>query len=187
MNFTDYSQLFRTILTAEKPEAPYDDEHYINYVKLNESRQNRWLKKGVLSPELVETVKSISTPQSWIIITEPWCGDASHNVPFLVLMAELNPLITLDIQLRDSEPFLIEHYLTNGGKSIPKLVIRDEQGDDLFVWGPRPEEAQALFLKLKEENADFEQQKIALQEWYNENKGVALQNELNEALKTLLA
>lgn len=178
MTYTEYTGIFDTILGSENPAAPYNNPDYLNYTKLNESRQRRWTKRGELSEETIEAIKSIDKSQHWIIITEPWCGDASHNVPFLVKMAELNPLISYDIQLRDSEPLLINDYLTNGGKAIPKMVARDENGRDLFTWGPRPAKAQELFLELKSSNADFEQQKIALQEWYNENKGLDVQKEV---------
>lgn len=185
MNFTDYQQTFDRILSGELTTAPYDDPHFLEYVKLNHSRQNRWVKKGVLIDEAVEAVQNIQSKQTWVLIAEPWCGDASHNVPFIVKLAELNPLITLEIQLRDSEGSEIDSYLTNGGKAIPKLIIRDENKHDLHVWGPRPSEAQALFHKLKEQNLTLEEQKIGLQQWYNENQGFALQTEIALAIKQL--
>lgn len=146
---------------------------------------NRWLKKGELSATFVETVKGISQPQQWIVITEPWCGDAAHSVPFIQLAAELNPLISVDYELRDAEPFRINEYLTGGSKSIPKLIIRDSQGADLATWGPRPVACQKLFDRLKAENADFEQQKIATQQWYNADKGQSVQAELETILTAL--
>ena len=185
MNFSDYQQTFDRILSGELTSAPYDDEHFVEYVKLNHSRQNRWLKKGILLAEAVEAINNIQSKQTWVLITEPWCGDAAHTVPFIVKLAELNPLITLDIQIRDSEGSEIDSYLTNGGKAIPKLIIRDASGNDLLVWGPRPAEAQALFHKLKEQNRTFEEQKIALQQWYNENQGEAVQKEIAHAIKQL--
>lgn len=94
-------------------------------------------------------------------------------------------MITYDLQLRDSEPFLIEDYLTNGGKAIPKLISRDENGNDLFVWGPRPAGAQELMNRLKEENAEFETIKIELQNWYNHDKGKQIQSELKELLMSI--
>lgn len=186
MNFTDYQQTFDRILSGELTTAPYDDPHFLEYVKLNHSRQNRWVKKGVLIDEAVEAVKSIQTKQNWVLITEPWCGDASHNVAFIVKLTELNPLISLDIELRDSENSEIDSYLTNGGKAIPKLIIRNENNKDLHVWGPRPAEAQALFHKLKEQNLTLEEQKIGLQQWYNENQGLAVQTEIAQAIKQLV-
>ena len=185
MNFSEYQQTFDRILSGELTSAPYDDSHFIEYTKLNHSRQNRWVKKGVLINEAVEAINNIQFKQTWVLITEPWCGDAAHNVPFIVKLAELNPLIALDIQLRDSEGSEIDSYLTNGGKAIPKLIIRDENNQDLHVWGPRPAEAQALFHKLKEQNLTLEEQKIGLQQWYNENQGEAVQKEIAHAVKQL--
>lgn len=183
MNFEEYHALFSQILTSTKVEAPYDDPEYLNYTKLNKSRQKRWAKNGVILEETKIVFSNLSTKQHWIIISEPWCGDASHIVAFLVKMAELNPMISYEIQLRDSAPFLIEKYLTNGTKAIPKLIIRDENGNDRAVWGPRPEKAQNMFLSLKEANIEKTEQKIALQNWYNEDEGVAIQKEVCALMK----
>ena len=185
MTFSEYQKLFDTILAEKTIEKPYDNPHFLEYVKLNNSRQKRWLKKGEIAEEIKLTVQSITKKQTWIVITEPWCGDAAHNVPFIAKLAELNPNITLKIQLRDSENSEIESYLTNGGRSIPKLIARNESGADIFTWGPRPAESQFIFDQLKAENATFKTQKIALQEWYNKNAGCAIQEEILAILKSI--
>ncbi len=178
MNFQTYLEQFEHILTASNRQAPYDNEDYLNYTKLNWSRMNRWLKKGVLLPLVKEKIQSIAEKQEWIVITEPWCGDASHIVPFIHMMAELNPLIEVSYELRDSEPHRIEHYLTNGSKAIPKLVIKNAAGEDLATWGPRPAACQVLYKELHESKAPFEEVKIKLQNWYNEHQGVEIQEEI---------
>jgi hypothetical protein len=182
MTFNYYQKIFDEVLAGKISHSPYDDPHFLEYTKLNFSRQNRWLKKGEILPESFAAVNSISKKQRWVIITEPWCGDAAHCVPFIVKLAELNPLITLEIQLRDSENSEIENYLTNGGKSIPQLIIRDENKTDLFVWGPRPEPATILFLELKEKEFSFEDLKIALQNWYNKDLGQTIQKEIAKGI-----
>jgi hypothetical protein len=184
MDFTTYQDLFTEILHGKIVDKPYDDVHYLEYVKLNLSRQNRWLKTGELTSETKSTIQSIQQKQQWLLITEPWCGDASHIVPFIVKMADLNPLITLDLQLRDSPESEIDNYLTNGGKSIPMLIVRNEDNSDLFHWGPRPADCQQLYLGLKDSNAPFEEVKITLQQWYNQNKGVDIQNEIGLLLNS---
>lgn len=181
MTYEAYTQLFQDILSSENPAAPYDDPHYLEYAKLNYSRSNRWMKHGEILEKAKEHVQHIFVDQTWVLITEPWCGDAAHIVPFIVKLAELSHHVTLEIQLRDSGSE-IDSYLTNGGKSIPKLIIRNEHGSDVAVWGPRPKACQELFNQLKEENADFETQKIALQNWYNTDKGVAIQEELAKVI-----
>lgn len=183
MNYREYQQLFDDILSSSDSQPPYNNTDYMNYTKLNQARMKRWDKTMQLDEELVSALREIPQKQHWIIIVEPWCGDVSHILPFLVRLAEQSSNITYDLQLRDSEPFLINSYLTNGGKSIPKLIARDEAGNDIFVWGPRPKEAQELMTGLKARNADFETIKTELQNWYNADKGQSLQKELLEFYK----
>lgn len=177
-----YLEKFEEVLAQETPQPPYDEPMYMEYFKLNRSRQKRWLKTAEINERLKTVIKGIKEKQTWYLITEPWCGDAAHNVPFIYMMTELNANITLKIVWRDVEPYMINDYLTNGGKAIPKLVIRDKNEKDLHTWGPRPDECQVLFTRLKEENADFEKQKIELQNWYNKDKGESLQNEFLKML-----
>lgn len=179
-----YNQYFEEILANENPSAPYDDPHFLDYTKMNQKRSTRWFKHGEILPEMKTAIEQIKAPQKWVLITEPWCGDAAHSVPFIQMISDLNPLISLEIQLRDSDSE-IEKYLTNGGKSIPILVIRNESNEDLAVWGPRPKDCQVVFQQLKDENADFEAMKVALQNWYNHNKGVDIQQELIELISNI--
>jgi hypothetical protein len=178
MNFKDYLTHFEQILSAKKQVAPYDDPAFLNYAKLNWSRMNRWLKKGVISDDSKAVVQSIHAPQKWILIVEPWCGDAAHIVPIIELLAQQNQNISLDIQLRDTEPFLIHSYLTNGAKAIPILIIRDQLNEDLVVWGPRPKGCAAVQESLKAKNIPLEELKVALQNWYNADAGKEIQQEI---------
>ncbi|PWV55598.1 thioredoxin-like protein [Chitinophaga sp. S165] len=187
MNANTYQQLFISILADPAPLSPYNNPTYMNYVKLNQRRIERWHKHGILNPELIAAVQRIDKPQTWTIITEAWCGDAAHTQPFIQMVAEKNPLITLDYQLRDSPPFLIESHLTNGKKAIPKLVITDGMGNELASWGSRPAQCQALFYELVAAHVSHDDKEIAIQKWYNEDKGVSVQLELLTILERLEA
>lgn len=178
MTFQTYLEQFEQILNAPNPQSPYDNADYLNYTKLNWSRMNRWLKKGEILADVKAKIQSIKESQQWIVITEPWCGDASHIVPFIHMMAELNPLIHIDFELRDAEPNRIENYLTNGGKAIPKLIIKNTNGEDLATWGPRPAECQKFYQEMHANKLPLEELKIGLQNWYNEHHGVEIQKEI---------
>lgn len=178
MDYTRYLELFDQILQSKAPVPPYDKPDYHQYTRLNQSRMKRWRQSMQLDPQLEKELRQTAKPEKWIIITEPWCGDAAHSVPFLVSMTELSPLITLDIQLRDSPPYLIDSYLTGTSKSIPKLIVRNEKDQDLWTWGPRPEGAQALMNDLKARNAPFETIVEELQQWYNQDRGRSLCREV---------
>ncbi|MGJ1321719.1 thioredoxin family protein [Sphingobacterium sp. PCS056] len=178
MQFDEYISYFQTILDDPQQYEVYQDEEILSYTKLNWSRMNRWLKKFQPNAETTSFINGISIKQHWILITEPWCGDAAHSVPMIYQLVKNNPAIVLDIQLRDSEPYIIEQYLTNGGKSIPKLIIRNEQDEDIAVWGPRPQGCTDLFVMMKEKGAEFHEIKEEIQKWYNHDKGVAIQQEI---------
>jgi len=188
MDFANYEQYFQSILNGEITNAPYDNPAYMNYTKLNWTRQQRWLKTGEMNADLINLVMQVKQPQHWIVITEPWCGDAAHILPFIHKLSQMNPAITLDIQLRDTAPYLIDNYLTGASrsKSIPKLIVRNSEDQDLMVWGPRPQENQELFEQMKGDERDMEEIKLLLQKWYNDDKGRSLQHELLEALTPIV-
>ena len=125
--------------------------------------------------------------QKWYLITEPWCGDAAHLTPFIQKIAEYSPHIELHVILRDGDDNMIDSYLTDGSKSIPKLIVRDDNNTDLFTWGPRPIEAKELVDNLKESTKTTQEKKAALQVWYNNDKGISIQRELMAQLKQVSA
>lgn len=188
MNTEQYLAYMNAIVQTnlEDQVTPYTKAEYLEYTRLNTSRQSRWLKTQTVSEDLQAVLKEIKSPQQWLVITEPWCGDAAHVNPFIMLAAKENGLINLTFELRDSAPFSIEKYLTNGAKAIPKLVIRDEHGNDLATWGPRPAGCQALYTELKARNAAFDEVLTAVQNWYNSNKGKEIQEELTKLLKEVM-
>lgn len=177
MNYAEYLQYTQHLLSGPSYPPPYDNPVYLEYARLGNSRMKRWGNSMILLENLVNYVRSIDQPQTWIVITEPWCGDAAPMIPFISGLAKENPFISLDIQLRDQPPFLIEKYLTNGGKSIPKLIVRNANGKDLFTWGPRPAYAQQLVQELNASGTEKSEVVLALQNWYNDNKGDEMQQE----------
>ena len=179
MTYQEYHDLFDQILYSDVKCYPGYDLKYRQYTRLNQARMRRWDKQFQLDGTLVRLFKSMAQRQHWIIIAEPWCGDAAHILPFLIQLTSLNQLLSYEIQLRDSEPFEINGYLTNGTKSIPKIISRDAHGSDIFVWGPRPHSAQQLVEDMKAGKLDADSISNALQNWYNRDKGYSIGQELS--------
>lgn len=128
----------------------------------------------------------ITSPQIWMLITEDWCGDSAQNIPYIFKLAECNNNISLRLIPRDENPDIMDMYLTDGkSRSIPKLVAFDENGNELFQWGPRPEEAIKLVKDLKEQGFSKEEFEKKLHLWYAKNKGKNLEEEFIEILKAL--
>jgi hypothetical protein len=152
-------------------------------LKLNFQRTSRLEKYFIPSNELISLVNSIEHPQTWIIITELWCGDSAQSIPIITKAALLNDKINLRIILRDENPEIMDQYLTNGSRSVPKLIVFDDKNNELFQWGPRPTEAQNLFQKLKSENLERSEINKQLQLWYGRNRGKDVEKELIELLE----
>jgi thioredoxin-like negative regulator of GroEL len=124
----------------------------------------------------------------WLVISEGWCGDAAQLLPiFHKMTLESNRKIEMKIILRDENEEVMHYFLTNGTRSIPKLIFIDKQtGSVLGDWGPRPKEAIALIKNYKSEHTIIDETaKTALQLWYLHNKGLSTQNEIIDLMQNL--
>lgn len=174
----EYLKFIEKLVNEKKASGPDQSAAMLQYTELSLQRLKRWNKTAVLLPEVIEKIQSLNSLQNWVILTESWCGDAAHAFVFIEKMAALNPLISFEWKLRDENLELMDQYLTNGGRSIPKLIATDESGDKLFDWGPRPKHIQNKFLALKNEGVPYEEASIVLQKMYNADKGVSTQKEI---------
>ena len=88
--------------------------------------------------------------------------------------------INLKIILRDENPEVMDQFLSNGTRSIPKMICIDPNTYEVAgTWGPRPAGAVDLVKTLiKDPEVTKEQRGEAVQRWYLENKGEQLQTEM---------
>lgn len=162
------------------------DKRFYDYRKLNFQRSNRVEKTFEPTEETKEIFSKISKPIKWIVITESWCGDSSQNLPVIAKLAVLNSNIDFKIVLRDSNLEFMDLYLTNYGRSVPKLIAFDENNNELFQWGPRPAEAQKLFTELKRNGVEVSEIHKEIQLWYGKNRGKEVDKEIIESVKQLI-
>lgn len=183
--YEDYLKLMDQKIEKKLSTGHEQSEMLADFTKLNRARMKRLDKTQQISPELEKAVKAIRTPQIWLVLTESWCGDAAQHLPVFNKLSILNPLIQLRLVLRDDNDELMQKYLTNGGRSIPKLIaVSDDMETTLFVWGPRPKGAQVEVERLLNEQGGFNDVvKEGIQLWYNKDEGRSIQEELKELLK----
>lgn len=168
-----------------------DDSQVVNgidlavYTKLNDHRMKRLDKTAVITNANQSFLESFTKPVLWMVLTEGWCGDAAQSLPIINKMAELSNAIELKIVLRDENEDLMNLFLTNGAKSIPKLIVVDAKSFEIIGdWGPRPSGAVQLLNELKEKFGSItDEVKEELQKWYNTDKGISAQNEIIQILK----
>lgn len=175
-----FLELTEELVGQGKTTGPNQSEKLAYYTGLNLRRMKRVYKTTKLIPEVVEAVKRIQKPQTWLVITEAWCGDAAQIIPILARMADLNPLIDLRLILRDENLDIMDRYLTGTARAIPKLIIFDtQQHTELGVWGPRPTAAQDLVMDAKNQS-DYPMEQLLedLQLWYTRDKTLSTQHEV---------
>ena len=179
VSYASYRTLISDLIASGKSSGPIQSEDLLNYSKLNDRRMTRLDKTIKLSQETLLTLKKIDKPVTWLVLTEGWCGDAAQTLPVISKIADESDLITLKIIFRDEHEQLMSQFLTNGGKSIPKLLVLNSQNKVLNTWGPRPNTATKMVQDYKNKygqlDAAFKQQ---LQVWYNKDKGVNIQEDM---------
>lgn len=183
INYADYRNLVSSLITEGKSTGDTQSDALLHYSILNDKRMNRLDKTIKLTEETIASVKNFDKKATWLVLTEGWCGDAAQSLPVINKMAQENENIDLKIVLRDENDELMNEFLTNGGKSIPKLIALDENNEVVSSWGPRPSIPTAMVNEYKEKHgsldADF---KKDLQIWYNKDKGQNAQQDLIQLL-----
>lgn len=156
----------------------------ISATVINYQRMNRIYQTASISDEIRQLMSEISKNQEWIVISEAWCGDTAQILPFIARIADESHFVNFKIVLRDDNPDFMNQHLTNGSRSIPKL-IGYEEGREIFTWGPRPKAIQEMVNQYKLSNPEFKKEEFEYQLhlWYGRDKGNAIQTDLIKILK----
>lgn len=172
-SYQSYRDLVKQLTVENSNTGDEKTEALANYTKLNDRRMKRWDKTIKVSEEAQARISEFNNKVTWLVITESWCGDAAHVVPALNKVAELNENIDFKVVLRDENPELMDAFLTNGNRAIPKVVMLDsETGEVLNTYGPRPSEATNYVKRFKAKHGMLTPEfKEDLQHWYNKDKG----------------
>ncbi|WP_412986889.1 thioredoxin family protein [Pontimicrobium sp. IMCC45349] len=184
ISYKEYRNLVEELVAADGTTGPNQTEALIEYTKLNDRRMRRWDKTLKVTDKVSEKVSNVNTSYTWLVLTESWCGDAAHVMPAINKVASLNDNIDFKVVLRDENEALMDAFLTNGGRSIPKLIMIDSETKEVVnTFGPRPSEATQMVLDYKEEHGKITPEfKEDLQRWYNKDKGQTAINDLVELL-----
>ncbi len=174
ISYKEYRVKVSQLAAEGKSTGPNQTEALANYTVLNDKRMKRFDKTVKIDVESTARILEIGKEITFLVLTESWCGDAAPTLPVMNKISELNPNISLKILLRDGNLELMNHFLTQGTLSIPKLIIIDDTtGNVLGDWGPRPSTATEMVQEFKETfgalTSEFKQD---LQVWYNKDKGV---------------
>ncbi|RSK37543.1 thioredoxin family protein [Hymenobacter metallilatus] len=185
--YAAYRQLIEQLMAEGKTTGENQSEDLTAYARLNIQRMERLDKKAELMPEMQQALNNLTHNYEWVVLTEGWCGDAAQIVPVLEKIAQASHgRLRTRYLLRDENLDLMDRYLTNGSRSIPKLLIlHADTLTEVATWGPRPNEAQNLLLELKAAGATHEEYAEKIHGWYAKDKTRSTQQELLQILEQL--
>lgn len=154
------------------------------FLETVESHREFWQQmatRAVVAEDILEAGRSIPGRWHLLALMEDWCSDGANSLPFVARLADAVPGLDLRILRRDENPDLMDAHLTGGSRSIPVIMILDDEFREVGWWGPRPEPLQDLFLREfkvlpKEERAK------KLRAWYARDKGASVLRELLASL-----
>jgi hypothetical protein len=133
--------------------------------------------------EFIERVEALPGHWHLLAISEDWCIDSMSAVPWVAALADAARNLDLRVTGRDENPELIDAHLTNGtARSIPVVIVANEDFAETDWWGPRPAPLKALVtgpwqsLEKPERNKE-------VRRWYAMDKGHAILEEIVSMLE----
>jgi len=188
-SYPEYRTRIAQLLREGKTSGNTQSEALVKYSQLNSTRMNRLDKTLAITEEFTNQLRNIKGKYLWLVLTEGWCGDAAQIVPVMNKMAMLSEGIELKFLFRDENDELMNKFLTNGTKGIPKLIILDKTTlEVLGDFGPRPKGAAQFLLQYKATHGLIDENaKAELQLWYFHNKGIEIQQEIMDLMQSIEA
>lgn len=187
VSYAKYRATVTALYAQGQVSGHQQSEELLHYTHLNETRMNRLDKKTVLDETVTKKLLALEKKYIWLVLSEGWCGDAAQIVPVLNAMASVAPNVEMRVAFRDDNPLLMEQFLTNGARSIPKLIVLDADAKAVLgSWGPRPKGASDLITSYKRQYGSIDETaKTELQLWYTHDKGLSIQLEVADLMTEL--
>jgi hypothetical protein len=184
MSYEEFRSLIDEQLKKDKTTGAKQSEDLTEYTRLNQQRMARLDKTIELNDRLKDKLQEIYETWIWLVLAEGWCGDVAQNLPVIAKIANESQNITLKIILRTENTEVMDQYLTNGGRSIPKLVCLDADSlEEIGTWGPRPGKFQRQAMQWKDDpNISHEEWAEKLHKWYAKDQSQTLQDDFEKLL-----
>lgn len=139
-------------------------------------------ERAKVPDDLIARADALPARRYLLVISEDWCGDSVSTLPFIARLVERSATLYMRLVERDCNPQLMDSYLTNGSRSIPVVIVLDENFTELGWWGPRPSPLQKW---VREEGLKLEKTERyrEVRKWYGQDHGVTTLGEIMSLLE----
>lgn len=158
------------------------------FVAEAEANRDMWealSKRARVPEEALERAEALS-PFRLLVLTEDWCGDALNTLPLMDALAREVEGVELRVLVRDEHPELMDAHLTVTSRSIPVVMVLDDQHVERGWWGPRPAPLQSWVLDVGL-GLQKEERYRQVRTWYARDRGTTTFRELLDMISGSLA
>jgi len=150
---------------------------YLDYSQKNVERMRDVYERTAVEDHLRDAIKGLGPEIRLLVLSGDWCGDCVANVPPIARLADLNLKIQYRILDRDRHDDLMQEFLTNGARSVPKVVVASGDMAKVATWGARPAECQAI---MDQNKGKLPKEEIVpmIRAWYEKDNGRTLLKEI---------
>ena len=146
-------------------------EQYLTTVEKNRDLWHGIYERARVPRDLMEAAEELGGRWHMLALSEDWCGDAVNLLPVIARWADELAGFDLRVLTRDENPDLMDAHLTGGrSRSIPIVILYDEEFEEVAWWGPRPDELQAFVLGEGREMESAERYRH-VRRWYARDRG----------------
>lgn len=183
LTYADFRAQWDERLAAPTAGLTPDARKMRHYVKYNRDRSASVHAAYTPSERLRRAVAALPEPLTVLVITEDWCGDSAFELPVIADALDGAQNATLRILPRDQHLDVMDEHLTNGARSIPKLVAFGPDGETRFTWGPRPATGSAHRQTLVDQGLDKNAVIAGMVKWNEAGGWMAVDDELATLLE----
>ncbi|GAB5521186.1 MAG: hypothetical protein RhofKO_34370 [Rhodothermales bacterium] len=179
LTYDEFVAQWRAHLAIPKKELDKKGRIYQFYALYNQGRTTNVTEAFAPSKAIEAAIGQVKRPMHWFVLTEDWCVDSAFALPMIVKLAALSKHITLKILPRDANLDMMDRYLTDGARSIPKLIAFDPStGEEVFQWGPRPAGLHKAREAWKADGVEGKELSKRGADWYEEGGWRQVEDEL---------
>ena len=135
-------------------------------------------RTAVVPADLVERLRKVGGGMRLLVLSEDWCSDCFSAVPLVARLAEAAG-VDLRVLARDANPDLMDAYLSSGTRSIPVVMVLDDDFRVRSWWGPRPAALQRWY-RNEPPSPERSRKKRA---WYARDRGRSVVAEIVETVE----
>jgi hypothetical protein len=153
-------------MLKERFDAARTLEEFIAGAEVNRDLWRSMYARARVPEELVRRAALLPGRRHLLVLLEDWCGDAVNTIPALARLAESVPRLELRVLARDENLDLMDAHLTRGSRSIPVVMVLDEEFREVGWWGPRPAALQEWVLSPAAQALDSRERYREVRRWY---------------------